>query len=72
MKKCEEGEGKPCVCGARVICTSATDSSESVHILKLIDGENVKVADIEQLDKYDVIREKNLQDANFHKISNVP
>ncbi len=65
VKKCAEGEGKPCVCGARVVCTSATDPSESVHILKLIDGENVKVADIEQLNKYDVIREKKFTGCRF-------
>ena len=58
VKTCEEERGQPCVCGALVQCTSASDKSEAVHMIKYIKGNAVKVAEIEQLDECDIFLEK--------------
>lgn len=65
IKSCEEDKGQPCVCGALVQCTSALDSSETVHMIKSIRGNAVKVAEIEQLDECDIMRDKEFSGCKY-------
>lgn len=58
IKECGAGKGEPCTCEARVGCTSAMDESDFVHIQKEMDGRNVLIADIKQLNKNDIMRER--------------
>lgn len=58
IRATEEPEEQPCTCNAEVLCTSALEGSESVHIVKKKGVDLVKISDIDQLNKKDIEREK--------------
>lgn len=58
VAECEKGGEQPCTCKALVCCTSAVNGLETVHIKKDIDGKSVLMADIAQLNKTDIERDR--------------
>lgn len=58
VKQCENDKGQYCTCNALVCCTSSENEGETVLIKKEIRGSNVLIADIAQLNRSDIEREK--------------
>jgi len=65
IEACSQSQGQPCVCGALVKCTAAVDELETVHITKKENGGAVKVANVEQLNERDIIRERPFSGCRF-------
>lgn len=58
VAECEKDGEQPCTCKALVCCTSSINAAETVHIKKEVDGKTVLMADIAQLNKTDIDRER--------------
>ena len=58
VRECEENKGEPCTCNALVCCTSSENEDEAVHMKKDVEGRDVLMADVAQLNRNDIEREE--------------
>lgn len=65
IAECESTKGEPCTCNALVCCTSSEDETEAVHIKKSEEEKNILMADIAQLNRTDIEREKEFTVCKF-------
>ena len=65
IAECESTKGEPCTCNALVCCTSSGNKTETVHIKKREEDRNILMADIAQLNRTDIEREKEFTVCKF-------
>ena len=65
IAECESTKGEPCTCNALVCCTSSANETETVHIKKREEDRNILMADIAQLNRTDIEREKEFTVCKF-------
>lgn len=65
IAECESTKGEPCTCNALVCCTSSENKTETVHIKKREEDRNILMADIAQLNRTDIEREKEFTVCKF-------
>lgn len=65
IAECESTKGAPCTCNALVCCTSSGNETETVHIKKREEDRNILMADIAQLNRTDIEREKEFTVCKF-------
>ena len=65
IAECESTKGEPCTCNALVCCTSSENKTETVHIKKREEDRNILMADIAQLNRTDIEREKEITVCKF-------
>ena len=65
IAECESTKGEPCTCNALVCCTSSEDETEAVHIKKSEEEKNILMADIAQINRTDIEREKEFTVCKF-------
>lgn len=65
IAECESTKGEPFTCNALVCCTSSEDETETVHIKKREEDRNILMADIAQLNRTDIEREKEFTVCKF-------
>ena len=59
IAECESTKGEPCTCNALVCCTSSENKTEAVYIKKREEDRNILMADIAQLNRTDIEKERN-------------
>ena len=65
IAECESTKGESCTCNALVCCTSSENKTETVHIKKREEDRNILMADIAQLNRTDIEREKEFTVCKF-------